>query len=107
MPDVGSADAKIGSLSSQQAVIMLTTQVSAPELESGRKSSQSEAQQRQLAELRVLSNPENNLVDTSNPSTQQDKVPSAKVVDPTDTWCNRAKGSGKALKKAGEAFTLP
>lgn len=48
-----------------------------------------------------------NKVDSENLSTQQNKMPSSKVVDPTDTWCNRAKGTGKVLKKAGEAFTLP
>lgn len=94
-PQLAIAEAKMISLSSQEANVALVP--------AGAKSIV-EAEPTLSVQDEVLRSEE-----VKDAEMAKDQTPSTdtKLKDPTDTWCTHAKGLGKRLSKKGEAFTLP
>lgn len=91
------ADAKVVPLSSQEAIsIHATTSAEKCSVEIAVKPAMDTGKQTKV----VLASDKD--VNAPTPTT---KVQISS--DPSDTWCNHAKGLGKRLEKKGEAFTLP
>lgn len=94
-PQLAIAEAKMVSLSSQKANVALVP---------ADAKSTVEAEPALYVQDEALQSEE-----VKDAEMAKDQIPSAdtKLKDPTDTWCNHAKGLGKRLSKKGEAFTLP
>ncbi|CAN7140298.1 unnamed protein product, partial [Brassica rapa subsp. narinosa] len=126
-PQIATADAKTGSLSSQSANVLNAVMSVDNPLISG---ALSESRDRLVSDMSIILEAQANAPQrTTKPiETQQEETLNstpegkeelaAKVTSdvplklssdpaPADDWCARAKGVGKRLSKKGEAFTLP